>query len=185
MNRIQSITLHYMDSDQLPRRLMMAIMFAFFFSVVGKVVPDVYYRFFDTTKYLEIKSPLSVDKAYYKPCEGVKVSTIITSRLDLDADFFTELILVQENSGDYTRIEGSGITLRTPIIQAEPHVVTNMLPLPCNLPDGLYHWKGNAEYDVRGYERVEPYFSETFQVTQSGLSPAGEDLQEQIDQLKE
>lgn len=174
----------YLQNEHLPKRVLWALIFAVIFSVVGRAVPVTYYQFFDTTEYLSIDSPISVDKAYYKPGDLVMVSAGVEAQIDVQAMVLTELVLVKQGSGDYIRVDGSQIVQEAPFRKQDHHIVSNYLKLPNNLPDGSYYWKGNATYYIRGIERTESYISQTFNVTQSGLSPAGQDLQDQINELK-
>jgi hypothetical protein len=173
----------YLESKHLPGRIFWAVIFAALFSSVSFAIPQTYYKFIDTTEYLTIDSPISVDGTYYKPCDLVSVGAGIESKIDVEAIVLTELVLVKDN-GDTTRIDGSQIVQQAPFRKSEHRLISSYLKLPCELEDGRYYWQGNAVYMIRGFERTESYISETFNVTQSGLSPVGQDLQNQIDDLK-
>ncbi len=174
----------YLESDQLAQRVLMGLLMAAAFSIIGWLVPDIYYRHIDQREYLSIDSPISVDKTYYKPGDFVGVSTGIEAHIDLQAVVLTELVLVKTDSGDYARVDGSQIIQQAPFRKSDHHIVTSYLKLPDSIADGIYYWKGNACYQVRGYQRCESYISQTFNVTESGLSPTGDKLQQQIDELK-
>lgn len=174
----------FLESQTLARQVLFAALFGGAFMIIAWFWKDTYYRYFDTSEYLAIDSPISVGETYYKPGALVSVSAGIEAKIDVQAVVLTELILVKTDNGDYTRVDGSQITQNAPFRKADHHVVTSYLKLPDILEDGQYYWKGNACYPVRGYQKCESYVSQTFWVTQSGLSPAGQNLQEQIDELK-
>lgn len=174
----------YMLNDHLPERLLFAFLFGCLVMAFVYTTKDIYHRFFDTTEYISIDSPVSVDKAYYKPCDAVKISAGLESRIDVEAAVLTELLLVKENNNDYERVDGSQVIQAFPFRKADHHVASTTLKLPCDLLEGQYYWKGNVTYSVQGYEHTESFLSQIFHVTQSGLSPVGQDLQDQIDELK-
>lgn len=178
--------IHYLNNDHLPQRIMAAIVMCAVFSIIGWLVPEMYYRYIDRTEYLTVDSPISVERTYYKPGDLVAVSAGIEVKVDVQAVVLTELVLVKtgSNNGDYVRVDGSQIIQNAPFRKADHHIVTTYLKLPDSLTNGMYYWKGNACYELRGYEKCESYVSQTFNVTQSGLSPVGDDLQRQIQELQ-
>lgn len=179
-NRIDEL----MQSKTLARQVLSAVVVGLLFMGIAYLWKDAYYRYFDTTEYLTIDSPISVGQGYYKPGDLVSVSAGIEAHIDVQAVVLTELVLVKTETGDYARVEGSQIIQNAPFRKSDHHLVTTYLQLPKVLADGQYYWKGNACYTIRGYEKCESYISQTFWVTQSGLSPAGDGLQDQINELK-
>lgn len=174
----------YLETRNIGKQVVISILFGAIFMGLAYLWKDTYYRYFDTTEYLKVDSPISVDRNYYKPGDLVAVSAGIEAEIDLQAVVLTELVLVKAETGDYAVIEGSQIIRDAPFRKADHHIVTTYLRLPNALEPGRYYWKGNACYEIRGYERCESYVSQTFWVTQSGLFPGGDDLQHQIDELK-
>lgn len=152
----------YLDNQHLPKRLLSAILFAFIFSVVGYVIPDVYYRYVDKTAYLEIEQPISVSKKEYHPCEGTELTTKLVAYVDVNVQSLTQLVLTNDE-GDSYRV-GDIITAETPIMARDQHIVSGVLPLPCELSEGSYYWQGNATFSVRGIEKTISFISETFTV---------------------
>lgn len=181
---MKSKVMNFLQNPSLARQILSAVIFCMIFMGTAYLWKDTYYRYFDTVEYLSIDSPISVDKTFYKPCDLVAVSAGIEAKIDVEAIVLTELVLVKEDDGDYLRIDGSQTIQHAPFRKQDHHIVSSYLRLPCELPDGRYYWKGNATYPIRGYQRTESYVSETFNVTQTGLSPSGDNLQQQIDQLK-
>ena len=176
--------IQYLVGKDLARQVLLSVIMGMVFMIVAYFWKDTYYRYFDTGEYLTIDSPISVGQGYYKPGDLVSVSAGVEAHIDLQAVVLTELVLVQANTGDYARVDGSQIVQNAPFRKSDHHLVTTYLKLPKELADGQYYWKGNACYQVRGYDRCESYVSQTFWVTQSGLSPGGDNLQEQINELK-
>lgn len=174
----------FLDRQNFARQFLFMVTFGAIFMLTAYYWRDFYYRFLDNTEYLTIDSPISVGNTFYKPGDLVSVSAGVEAKIDVQAVVLTELVLVQAETGDYARVDGSQIIQNAPFRRQDHHIVTTYLKLPNPLEDGTYYWKGNACYKVRGYDKCESYVSETFNVTQTGLSPAGDDLQQQIDDLK-
>lgn len=172
------------NSTTLPKQVISGIVVGGIFMLVAYLWQDIYYRYIDTREYLSIDSPISVGATYYEPGDLVSVNAGVEAQIDIQAVVLTELVLVQAETGNYARVDGSQIVQEAPFRKADHHIVTTYLRLPDPLEDGTYYWKGNACYEIRGYERCESYISETFNVSKTGLSPAGERLQDQIDELK-
>jgi hypothetical protein len=174
----------FMSKPTLAKQVLSSVIVGLLFMGVAYLWKDAYYRYFDTSEYLTIDSPISVGQGYYKPGDIVSVSAGIEAHIDVQAVVLTELVLVETETGNYSPVEGSQIVRDAPFRESDHHLVTTYLQLPKQLKDGQYYWKGNACYQIRGYEKCESYVSQTFWVTQSGLSPAGDGLQHQIDELK-
>lgn len=173
-------SLSSLKKPEIERLLFAGILFAIF-SFVGSL-PDIYYRYFDNTQYLTITQPVSIDKKNYAPCEKVVLTTKLTSQVDLNARSLVQLILIKDdgtNSGVGRILQGE-----VPILARKEHIVSGALQLPCDLSTGRYYWQGTATYSIRGYEKTYSFISDTFNVSVSGLTPGGDILQQQIDELK-
>lgn len=172
----------YLDSH-LPQRLFSALFMALFAILVPRMLLDVYFRFLDKTEYITITQPVSIDKKQYMPCETVILTTQVKSSIDTNVHSLTQLILIREDDSHFIA-SGSADARDIPIRSSGPKVISGSITLPCNLGDGRYFWQGNASYTVRGYQKNTSFISDTFNVSKNGLSPSGQTLQDQIDDLK-
>jgi hypothetical protein len=102
------------------------------------------------------------------------LTTSLTALIDVDAAILSQLVLVRDDNSQL-QLPDSLVEIRTPIRRMEAHVVSHRFPLPCGLEDGRYFWKGVMTYRVRDIEKTSGFVSQTFNVTQSGLSPQAEE----------
>ena len=121
---------------RLAERSGQAIIFAMAFAVLGYYVPNLYYKYLDSTQYLKITEPVSVDQSVYKPCDGVVLNTQLEALVDINVKSLTQLILIKEGDGT----EKTNVILRgeLPIKAMGPHIVSGQLPLPCDLKEARY-----------------------------------------------
>lgn len=162
--------MHYFTDRHLPKRLILAAVFAFHFIVIGWLVPDFYFKYFDNTSYYSIVQPIPVDKKYYKPCENVLLTATRTSLINTTLTANIELILRKDNETIFHVPDAK--FQRNATIKEGKITVLVKYPLPCKLPEGLYYWQVIATYRVHGYERQYIAISDTFNVNQWGNDPA-------------
>lgn len=167
--------MQYFEGKHLPKRLLMAILFAFIFAITGRVVPDNYYRFGDNTRYITIDSPVNVDRKFFKPCDKVVLTASLSSLIDVDVMVLNQLVLVKDDGIEYN-LTDSLVQFYAPIRKSEPHTTSYPYPLPCNIESGRYFWKGSITYTYRDVAKTVGFISQTFNVTESGLSPDEERL---------
>jgi hypothetical protein len=144
-------------------RVLFALLFAFVFSVVGHIVPNVYYQFIDDTQYLEISQPISTDRQTYRACDTTELTVQLDAKIDVSVETITQLVLVKVG-GEFVRV-GEPIEARIPIKAVDKHIVQGSLLLPCDIEAGNYYWQGIAIYKVREFTKELSFITETFEVT--------------------
>lgn len=160
---------NYFD-EHLPKRVVLALVFAFHFMLIGWLVPELYFKYFDNTNYYTVVQPVPVDKKWYKPCDDVQVTATRTSLVNVNLDVNIELILRKD--GDTIFKVPNGKVHRTATVQQGKGVtILVTYPLPCDLPPGLYYWQIIATYKVHGYDRTYLAVTDTFNVNEFGESP--------------
>lgn len=160
----------YFASEQIASRVFWALIFGMIFAIIGRVVPDTYYRYLDPVHYLHIDSPVNVDRNFFKPCDKVVLTSSLYALTDVQVVILNQLVLVKDDGTEY-QLPDSLIELRVPIRKSEPHTVSYPFPLPCNLEDGRYFWKGTVTYEYNYIEKTIGFISQTFNVSRRGLSP--------------
>lgn len=160
---------NYLD-QHFARRVVLALVFSIVFMVIGQVVPDTYYRYFDNKQYYTVVQPMPVDKKWYKPCESVQITGTVTSLVNTNLDMNIELILRKSNN---TVLKIPDLVLKkTTIAKAEARqTVLIAYPLPCDLEDGLYYWQMLVTYKIYGYDRHYFAVTDTFNVNSDGNDP--------------
>lgn len=152
--------MNYFKGDQLPSRVLMALLFAGIFSVIAEFIPNVYFRYFDKMAYYSIEQPISVDKKFYNPCEVTRATIKRVSLINTTASSVIDLVLVKADKSEEKIIN---LNRDMAIIKGE-RVLTVHWPLPCDIPEGKYYWQAVMKYNVNGIERTYSYISETFNV---------------------
>lgn len=158
------------DREHLSGRFTYALMGAILFTAVGHTLPDLYYKYVDPTIYYSIEQPVSTDKKFYKPCEEVKVTIKRKALVDTTGSSVVDLLLIRQ---DNVTEKVTSINRSMAIPKGDRTLIVNW-NLPCDLVDGKYYWQAVVKFDVRHVEKNYSYFSETFNVTQSGLSQTDE-----------
>lgn len=138
-----------------------AILFGIAFMVTGYIIPNLYYRFFDSTNYYEIKIPLPVEERVYKPCELVDVYIVRKSLIDTQGDSIINLALIRDGNENRERI--STETKRISITKGDGTIITHW-QLPCMITSGEYFFEGTVKYEVRGFEKYTPFYTQSFLV---------------------
>ena len=156
---------HWLHKD----RFIFAGIFAFAFAIVGWIVPNTYYKYFDKTVYYSVVQPVSINKTVYKPCEETILTTTRTSLIDTNILFtrYLRLVRVEDNAQIVIdeAINKSEIGVKKGIM-----TVSRALKLPCNLIDGNYFWQAVAVYQYKGNQKTYTYVTENFSVRTTGVS---------------
>jgi len=160
---------NYFD-EHLSKRMVWALIFSVLFMSLGRLIPDVYFQYFDNTPYYTIVQPIPVDKKYYKPCENVQITATRTSQVNTTIDAFIELVLRKDNTA-ILKVPGSQIHRSSIITRSERQTVLISYPLPCNISEGVYYWQILVKYKVHGYGKEYAAVTDTFNVNQWGADP--------------
>lgn len=145
-------------------RIMGTIVFAMLFVLLGALIPDVYYRYFDTKQYYSIDSIFVEANKTYKPCEVMELMIARTALENLTGEFTFVLSLEDiDNRNVYSKRVPSTVEAGTKIIKSEQLI-------PCNsgvgvdLRDGQYRWTLTYTYDWKGIKKVALNKSNLFEI---------------------
>jgi len=147
-------------SKHLPQRILLSMVFAIAFAVVGKFIPEIYFRYFDRTVYYFIEQPISVDKTVYKPCEITRVTINSVALVDITGWSVVDLVLIRADN----KLEKVAAIQRVSAIPKGERTLIVDWPLPCDISDGIYYWQAVIKYDVRGIQKTYSYLTDTFMV---------------------
>ena len=150
--------------DSINHRVMGMLVFGMVFVLLGAVIPDVYYRYFDTKEYYSIDSIFVDTSRTYKPCEVMELTIARTALENLTGEFTFVLSLEDiENRNVYSKRVPSTVEAGTKVIKSEQLI-------PCNsgvgvdLRDGQYRWTLGFEYTFKGIKKTAFNKSNLFKV---------------------
>lgn len=146
------------DFVKLGERILGILVFATAFSVLGYMIPRIYFATFDKTAYYFIKSPIAVEQKLYKPCDDVLVHLYRESLINTTAVGVKELVLVKSNEEVARGKDDLAITVGNTNIDVK-------WALPCNIDQGEYYFRGVVTYTVNGLEKSTTFETEKFTVT--------------------
>jgi hypothetical protein len=149
---------------QIDHRIIGTVIFAMLFVFLGALIPDVYYRYFDTKEYYSIDSIFVDTSKTYKPCEVMELTIARTALEDLTGEFTFVLSLEDiDNRNVYSKRVPSTVEAGTKVIKSEQLI-------PCNsgvgvdLRDGQYRWALGFEYTFKGIKKTAFNRSNLFKV---------------------
>lgn len=140
---------------------------------LGRLLPDVYYRYLDTREYYVVEQPVPVDKEVYKACDDTLLVAKRKAMVDLIAVFSTDLTLINQDGIEY-KVPSGHIDTEASVRRGEI-VVGVIYKLPCDIPEGRYFWQSTMAYEMRDVPKVYTYISEIFEVSEDG-EPLGQDF---------
>lgn len=150
--------------DSINHRVMGMLVFGMVFVLLGAVIPDVYYRYFDTKEYYSIDSIFVDTSRTYKPCEVMELTIARTALENLTGEFTFILSLEDiDNRNVYSKRVPSTVEAGTKVIKSEQLI-------PCNsgvgvdLRDGQYRWTLGFEYTFKGIKKTAFNKSNLFKV---------------------
>jgi hypothetical protein len=130
------------------------VIFAMLFVLLGALIPDVYFRYFDKTEYYVINSIKVDDSKTYKACEVQEIEITRTALENLTGEFMFILSLEDiDNRNVYSKTIPSTVEKGSRTIKSEQL-------LPCkagvgtDIREGKYRWTLSYEYEFRGVKRV-------------------------------
>ena len=150
--------------NSISHRLMGTVIFGMLFVFLGALLPDVYYRYFDTKEYYSIDSIFVDTSRTYKPCEVMELTIARTALENLTGEFTFVLSLEDiDNRNVYSKRVPSTVDAGTKVIKSEQLI-------PCNsgvgvdLRDGQYKWTLGFEYTFKGIKKTAFNKSNLFKV---------------------
>ena len=152
--------------DSISHRVIGMLVFSMVFVLLGALIPDIYFRYFDTKEYYSIDSIFVDTSRTYKPCDMMELTIARTALENLTGDFTFVLSLEDiENRNVYSKRVPSTVEAGTKVIKSEQLI-------PCNsgvgvdLRDGQYKWTLGFEYTFKGIKKQAFNRSNLFKVKQ-------------------
>lgn len=143
-----------------PERLLAALFGLTLLVVLGSLLPQLYFRYFDNTAYVVVKQPIPVDKKEYHACETITMLIDRTSQFDAAIDGQYEITLVHADQ-NYETIKSEQLRF----ILNKGHLLTlYRITIPCDITAGNYFIKGVYYYKYNGRDRSYPLVSDFFQI---------------------
>jgi hypothetical protein len=137
------------------------LLFASFFMVFGYYFPKIYYEYFDTRTYYDVRVPFETDKPVYNPCGKVKQTVSRNAVTEIDGVATIELVLINETGNEEVYRERQVFSTE----QTDGYeTVYVTFVLPCQLENGLYRYEGIITYEVNDKTHKLPVYSKDFLV---------------------
>lgn len=141
-------------------KLFHVVFFALAFVLMGKFIPEIYFKYFDKTEYYTVEIPILLDKKEYKACETLIMEIKRNSLVNTDATSYLELILVRESGANQ---EFDRITKQIVLDKGQKEIGVP-LPIPCNSIPGTYFYQGVVGFTINGIDHHTPLKTDTFKV---------------------
>lgn len=139
------------------------ILSAILFTTFGYVIPHIYYEFFDTTNYYEIKNPVEVEQKQYEPCQYAKVYLVRNSLIDGQGKSIINLELIKDGDSQ-ERIETD---IKQIAFTKGSGLIIVSWQISCKATPGEYFFRGTMSYKVREFEKFTPFQTIPFTVVAS------------------
>jgi hypothetical protein len=140
------------------------IVFAMLFVFLGVLIPDIYYRHFDTKEYYRIDS-ITVDSTRtYKPCDIQEIVITRTALENLSGEFMFILALEDiDNRNVYSKIIPSTVERGTKVVKSE-QLIPCKAGVGADIRSGQYRWTLTYTYDWKGIKKVALNKSNLFEI---------------------
>lgn len=139
------------------------LLFGILFMGAGYIIPTVYYRYFDTTEYYKIKTPIEVEQRDYYPCEYAKIYLVRNSLINGQGRSIINLELI-EDSGVQKRVETT--IKEISFTEGEGLIILNW-EISCKASPGKHYFQGTMSYQVRGFQKYTPFKTTDFNIIAS------------------
>ena len=124
---------------------------------------NIFYRYLDQRQYVKYTAPITFDKDTYAPCETQFAHTRVSSSIDTTLAIHSRLYLYTEVDGQFVIVKE--YTFPDTFLKATPEIeLVSPFGLDCDLKEGVYFYKGIAEYKVRGIDKTVSFESVTFMI---------------------
>ena len=130
------------------------VIFGMLFVFLGALLPDVYYRYFDTKEYYKIDSVKVDDSRIYSPCQVQEIVITRTALEDLKGEFMFILSLQDINEKVV-----SSKTIPSNVEKGSKTISSEQL-IPCNsgvgkdIKSGQYRWTLSYTYEFKSVKRI-------------------------------
>ncbi len=152
-------------TDKLAPRLFFVLVGATCAALLWFLVPFLIQQYFpDNTEYYYFsENPVKVNKPNYFPCDAVVGNVRRISRVSTEGTFYRDLVLYRKVGDGVETIDVYSAKSVSPIVEGDVSS-TLVLTLPCDLEPGIYYWRGEVVYSVKGLDRSYSYETEKFTV---------------------
>lgn len=129
-----------------------------------QTLSNLYYRYYDKTKYYDITNPVTVEQKQVEECSFVDAYIHRKVLVPIQGTSVKQLTLVRELDG-----RGERIKSYTTDIQADVGEATMVAhwELPCGIPHGSYYFEGTVAYKVNDITKYTHFITEIFQIVAS------------------
>lgn len=130
-----------------------------------QTLSNMYYRYYDKTKYYDITNPVTVERKQVVECSFVDAYIHRKVLVPIQGTSVKQLTLIRQDNGKSERIRSF-----TTDIQADVGEATMIAhwELPCGIPKGYYYFEGTVTYKVNDITKYTHFTTETFQIVASG-----------------
>lgn len=156
-----------------PERIVYAIIGFTIFSISGYYAPQLYLRYVDDTQYVKIVPPLSFDRKVYSAGETQTAKMTMAIMIDTDITLKSRLmmILMDNQYRPIKQTETQGFV----VAQKDPQTFILSVPLPCNLDEGNYLYRGEIVYEVGdNVEKTSSFDTEIFTINNNRASDSAQ-----------
>lgn len=126
-------------------------------------VADIYYKYFDKTRYYEIKSPITVGKMDNIACTHIDAYINRQVLVPIKGTSVKQLTLVRAEDGKSERIRSFTTDIQAGVTNGYETMIAHW-DLPCDIPLGAYYFEGVVGYRVRDIYKTEHFVTEKFNV---------------------
>lgn len=145
--------------SRLKDQLFYMVLFATMFSVIGYLVPHIYYEFIDQTVYYSFNNPLAVNKQSYKQCEAITMTIDRISKVEGSAITVRNLFLIKD--GQEIRVDSQKVDI---ILKKGDGIVYSTWFLPCFIDNGTYYYRGEISFVLNEIEKTADFYTEKFNI---------------------
>lgn len=160
MNKI----IDFLDDNETVLRVIAGFVGMILFLLIFQVIPGVYYSYFDSTIYFEVHSTtFTKSEPIYEACEVQQVVFERTSLVDVPVSGIRELAQLVEVNSDEVEFEVYREELVAALDEGRKKIGSE-IKIPCTISEGVYVWKFNNEFNVRGISKTYSWTSPKFAV---------------------
>lgn len=148
------------------KNVLVVMLFITSFNVVGYLLPQIYYQYFDRTEYLKFQDSVEVTLDKYKVCDDVELTFRREAAEDLEYQSITQLVLYQiyQEEAEPNTFKKLFFEPQYGIIKKGATNIKIAVPLPCAVEPGEYYFEGAYNYQVKNIKRNTYWTSERFDV---------------------
>lgn len=136
-------------------------------SLTAQILSNIYFKYYDKTKYYDIKNPITVEKKTNFLCSYIDAYIQRKVLVPIQGTSVRQLTLIRKNDGFSQRIKSYTTDIQADV--GEGTMVAHW-KLPCDpeeAPPGTYYFEGTVTYKVRDITKYTHFITENFEVVAS------------------